>query len=207
MASEKRKQQSLNYYYNHQEECKQRMKEYQDKTNYSQNYWESHKEEKREYDKKYYQEHKEIRKEYTKQYYKEKRKDWNKEHSEEISSYMKEWRAKNRKRIKEYKEACFKENYNLLVEQGLITDCIICGFPKEKFAALDFHHINPKEKEKQMSPLMHNTCNEKLIQEAQKCVCLCRNCHSLYHAGDKEIIEKYNKYIKEKEKKDGNTGK
>lgn len=205
MVDKKRRQQSMESYYRHKEKRKQNMKDYQDRTHYSQQYWESHKEEKKEYDKKYYQDNKEVRKQYTKQYYNAKRKEWNKEHAEEISSYMKQWRSKNRERIKEYKEACFKENYNLLVQQNLLTDCIICGFPKEKFAAIDFHHINPKEKEKQMSPLMHNVCNEKLLKEAQKCVCLCRNCHSLYHAGDEQVVEKYNKYIKEREENNVNT--
>lgn len=84
-----------------------------------------------------------------------------------------------------------------MIEKGLMTDCIICGFPKEKFVAISFHHINPEEKEKQIGSLIGSTTDEKLVKEASKCVCMCFNCHQLYHNNDKEVIEKYNKYLGE----------
>lgn len=154
------------------------------------------KEQKKLYDQQYYQQHKEEIKSRTKKYYMEKRKQYNKEHAHEIKAYMKQWHAKNKDKVKAYKQTYFKKNYDVLLQNNLITDCVLCGFPKEKFAAIDFHHLNPEEKEKQMSPLIHNSSPQGLIEEAKKCICLCRNCHSLYHAGDEETIEKYNKYIK-----------
>lgn len=196
MVSEKKKEYMKQYYLDNKEELKQYMKEYQDKTNYGKKYWDSHKEEKKQYDKQHYQDNKESMKENSKKYYNDKRKQWNKEHSDEISSYMKQWNIKNKDKIKAYKESYFKNNYELLLKEGLITDCVVCGYSKEKFAAIDFHHINPDEKEKQMSPLIHNSAPQGLLEEARKCICLCRNCHSLYHAGDEEVMKKYDEYIK-----------
>lgn len=91
-------------------------------------------------------------------------------------------------------------NIQLLIENGLLTDCVVCGFSKELFAAIDFHHIDPKTKKSCISNMMRQKATPKLFEEASKCVCLCRNCHQLYHAGNEFVIEKYNQVIKERNK-------
>ena len=63
---------------------------------------------------------------------------------------------------------------------------------------MHFHHINPKEKEINIGLIIQRIKkypDEKLIQEAKKCVCMCANCHMLYHGKDEEIIKKYNEVI------------
>ena len=62
--------------------------------------------------------------------------------------------------------------------------CLYCGFDKN-YAALDFHHLNPKEKSFNVNTTA--ACNwDKLVHEANKCVLLCRNCHSALHHPDME---------------------
>lgn len=57
--------------------------------------------------------------------------------------------------------------------------CSSCGYNKCQ-AALEFHHVNPKEKDKNY----HNfktEFNERLKNELNKCILLCANCHKEYH--------------------------
>ena len=69
--------------------------------------------------------------------------------------------------------------------------CCICGYNK-CINALDFHHINPEEKEFELAQ-KHNIATEKALQEAKKCALLCSNCHREYHSGCLEI-EPYSTY-------------
>lgn len=84
------------------------------------------------------------------------------ERQEKQKKSVKRWRQENRKKIIEYKGGkCEKCGYNKCIE------------------ALDFHHIDPSQKE-------FNLCNttlslNKLKIEADKCVLLCSNCHREFH--------------------------
>ncbi|KKR02456.1 MAG: hypothetical protein UT29_C0002G0018 [Candidatus Yanofskybacteria bacterium GW2011_GWA1_39_13] len=55
--------------------------------------------------------------------------------------------------------------------------CIICGYKKYS-GALDFHHINPKTKSFALS--VKGLCYSwaTVMKEAQKCILLCKNCHT-----------------------------
>lgn len=64
--------------------------------------------------------------------------------------------------------------------------CEKCGYNK-CVAAMDFHHINPKEKDFALSRNGHTKSWEKLRQEADKCLLVCSNCH-------REIHEELNGY-------------
>lgn len=69
--------------------------------------------------------------------------------------------------------------------------CEICGYDKCE-AALEFHHLNPEEKEFQLS--CGNTYSiEKLKKEADKCILVCANCHREIH--DKINNDKYQSKI------------
>jgi hypothetical protein len=57
--------------------------------------------------------------------------------------------------------------------------CTQCGFDHP--AALDFHHVNPSEKENLVSKLVSNGCFAAAMEEVQKCIVLCANCHRIHH--------------------------
>jgi len=59
--------------------------------------------------------------------------------------------------------------------------CVICGYNKY-VGALDFHHLNPNEKEYSISNLRTYSMAKVKI-ELDKCVLLCRNCHAEVHNG------------------------
>lgn len=60
--------------------------------------------------------------------------------------------------------------------------CERCGYNKCE-GALQFHHINPEEKEFTVSQvnLNENYTIEKLYKEVDKCLLLCANCHAEEH--------------------------
>lgn len=93
---------------------------------------------------------------------------------------------------KEWKKRYAKDNrlnrhlswVNFLSENGY-NACSICNYSK-CFRALDFHHIDPKTKEFNISSFksckVFNDANgEILLKEVRKCVLLCANCHRELH--------------------------
>lgn len=69
------------------------------------------------------------------------------------------------------------------------SKCCICGFDKFQ-EALEFHHVNPEEKE---IPLSANkmVSLERQINEAKKCILVCSNCHKGIHAGYYQVPSNY----------------
>lgn len=63
---------------------------------------------------------------------------------------------------------------------------------------LDFHHLYPEIKYKQIA-LMLNYKLERIAQEVNKCVVLCRNCHAKCHLGlvklDESMLCKVNEKL------------
>lgn len=58
--------------------------------------------------------------------------------------------------------------------------CVNCGYSKY-IEALDFHHLNPKEKDFNISKVRSYNF-ENIKSELAKCVLLCANCHREVHA-------------------------
>lgn len=76
--------------------------------------------------------------------------------------------------------------------------CSTCGYDKN-ICALDFHHVDPSEKEFTISARKSNSINDSLKKELDKCIVLCANCHRELHsleegyfkANDLRIREQY----------------
>ena len=61
--------------------------------------------------------------------------------------------------------------------------CSKCGYDK-CISALEFHHLDPKEKEFIPSKFRHTSWEKnknKITQELDKCIVLCANCHREEH--------------------------
>lgn len=73
--------------------------------------------------------------------------------------------------------------------------CQICGYDK-CLNALDFHHLDPNEKETGLSSLLANPKSWKktIVPELRKCVCLCNRCHAEIHAGVAELPDDFAKF-------------
>lgn len=61
--------------------------------------------------------------------------------------------------------------------------CSQCGYSK-CLASLAFHHLDPLEKDFQISGKC--TTWEKLKVEVDKCICLCHNCHTELHDAERQ---------------------
>ena len=95
------------------------------------------------------------------------------------SQYMKQVYQKKKNDVQELKAKC---------------TCVKCG--DQRGYVLDFHHINPQEKENTIARMTSNNYTlEKVYQEIEKCIVLCANCHREFHYLENQnndfTIEKY----------------
>ena len=60
--------------------------------------------------------------------------------------------------------------------------CQICGYDR-CVEALEFHHLDPEQKEFGISSKGYARSWERVKREADKCIMLCANCHREFHAG------------------------
>ncbi len=58
--------------------------------------------------------------------------------------------------------------------------CEKCGY-NAYLGALEFHHLNPKEKDFHPSQLKRYTFDDKVKKELDKCILVCANCHREIH--------------------------
>ena len=78
-----------------------------------------------------------------------------------------------------------KDKHSLLkrrkieIIQKFGNKCSICGYNKN-IAALEFHHIDPNEKEFHFGNAK-TTNLDKLLLEMDKCILVCANCHREIH--------------------------
>ena len=80
--------------------------------------------------------------------------------------------------VREKEKIKYHSCQNLLIEYKQNHPCKKCGC--NKFYLIDFHHINPQEKEYTISDNTHAKF-ETLLKEIEKCIPLCANCHREFH--------------------------
>ncbi len=105
------------------------------------------------------------------------------EKKKKYNRYTREWYRKHpgyaagrsKEYIKENKEAWIA----LLSKLGRLK-CTKCGYDK-CFAALEFHHIDPKEKKAKVSDFWQKCITKERIEEIDKTITLCSNCHREFH--------------------------
>lgn len=105
------------------------------------------------------------------------------------------------------KKKCWRKKAREYLAIAFGGKCTICGYNKT-IAALDYHHLNPSEKDFSLSVAMKNGgAWAKIVAEAKKCTIVCCRCHREIHAGITKLPcvyaifnEEYNDVIKLKEK-------
>lgn len=71
-------------------------------------------------------------------------------------------------------------NKQLVLKLKMDGKCSKCGL--EDYRCLDFHHINPCDKKKDICSITGTGYSTKyLLKEIAKCELICRNCHKLEH--------------------------
>ena len=74
------------------------------------------------------------------------------------------------------------------------SKCSVCGYDK-CMGAMHFHHVYPDDKKFTIASYMFNKF-DSLVEELEKCILVCSNCHSEIHAGLINAIEIYEKQQK-----------
>ena len=79
-----------------------------------------------------------------------------------------------------YMKQKYQEKKNEIQELKSQYSCAKCG--DKRGYVLDFHHINPSEKENTIARMTSNNYELiKVYDEIKKCVVLCANCHREFH--------------------------
>ena len=81
----------------------------------------------------------------------------------------------------------------MLVEQYKECGCKKCG--EKRPYVLDFHHINPQNKTGVIAHMIKSSSAENLLEELQKCVVLCANCHREFHYLERTEGITFDKYL------------
>lgn len=90
------------------------------------------------------------------------------------------YRANCRKCQSTYASKRYHSNKEILDKTKEGKCCIRCGY-SECIEALDYHHIDPTTKKDTVARLLtHYNANDGL-EEIEKCILLCANCHRFYH--------------------------
>lgn len=79
-----------------------------------------------------------------------------------------------------YMKQKYQEKKNIVQELKSQCKCAKCG--EDRGYVLEYHHINPEEKENTIARLTSNNYTlDKVYDEIQKCIVLCANCHREFH--------------------------
>ena len=103
---------------------------------------------------------------------------------EQRRAYRRQYQAKNFHKYKEYyrlkraeRSRQIKVQFHIFKE---MLSCALC--PENDEIALDFHHLDPTEKELCAHDMVSNGIGWKqVVAEIEKCICLCANCHRKVH--------------------------
>lgn len=137
----------------------------------------------------------EYQKKYQKEYYSTHRDCIKKRHAEwnnNNKDARKRYRDNNQDHIKSYRREYYQEAD--IFKKEMVSykggKCFRCGYDK-CMAALDFHHIDPSQKEFSLGPLIRalavktKNAKERILKKIQmeidKCILLCANCHREEH--------------------------
>ena len=93
-------------------------------------------------------------------------------------------KQKSREHYQKYKQKYNERNQlqkrrtRELINEAKKEGCIKCS--EKEPACLDFHHLRNKDLS---VAAMHGMNDERVLEEINKCVVLCSNCHRKLHAG------------------------
>ena len=71
--------------------------------------------------------------------------------------------------------------------------CCVCG--EMEYCCIDAHHVDPSKKEYAIGSLVLSGMKlKRFINELEKCIPLCANCHRKFHAGISEFVERVERF-------------
>ena len=108
------------------------------------------------------------------------------EHRADIKASQRKWYLKNSDRVKKRAADQKAAATAWLKEFRAKAKCVQCG--EDHPATLDFHHIDPSEKDLPLADAAHRGWSiARLKREIEKCVVLCANCHRKLHYDERRL--------------------
>lgn len=96
----------------------------------------------------------------------------------------KRWRVKNGPLLKDTKKEYYRSRKLKAMElKG--NKCFFCGLAYNGANApiFEFHHTDPLDKDGGITRMLTNKAWTTTLQELEKCVLVCANCHNQHHGG------------------------
>lgn len=133
------------------------------------------------YSREWYEKNKEKVAAQQKEYYQNNKEKWE-NYKNNMTDSQKESRLETVRKLK--KSYGHSHKSELIVLKG--NKCSVCGleYNGKNGAVFDFHHINPDEKDFNITSYLrhYSKIPDRIYREVEKCVLLCSNCHRLEHS-------------------------
>jgi hypothetical protein len=101
------------------------------------------------------------------------------------AGYSKTYYEKNRELVISKINAKKKIHKAWFVNYKKQLACVTCGHNHP--AALDFHHVEQKKSNRKVHKLVSDgNTKKRILEEIDKCVVLCSNCHRVHHEEERE---------------------
>ena len=99
------------------------------------------------------------------------------------NTWCRQCQSLHRSKNSRHKEKSRRRQFTSHYKQLAGGECVKCGYSKSQ-GALEFHHVNREEKEVKLSLLINQGSPHEIIcLELDKCIMLCRNCHTEFEGG------------------------
>ena len=114
-------------------------------------------------------------------------KEWFENNQDKLRAYRREWYKRNKEHAKEKVANRRRELAAWMVEYKRDLKCSRCD--EDHVGTLDFHHIDPEQKDMEVSGAIHNGWSVKrILEEISKCIVLCSNCHRKLHFNETQVM-------------------
>jgi hypothetical protein len=105
---------------------------------------------------------------------------------EKQAGYSKSYYEKNKKEVMQKINARKKTHKEWFTTFKSTLKCTVCG--EDRPATLDFHHVTPTNTNKKVHKLVSDGHTKtRILEEIEKCIVLCSNCHRIHHHEEREL--------------------
>jgi hypothetical protein len=123
-----------------------------------------------------------CRKDYMKMWFKKHPNYWHEYYKKKPRKNTEQYYANNKEKVKHYATVRYyknKKHMEEIMNDLKINGCSICGYNNCTYS-LEFHHVIPEDKNKKIKLTMNGLFRYNdmdIINELNKCILLCSNCH------------------------------
>ena len=100
---------------------------------------------------------------------------------------------KNKEKYFEREKQYIKDKQNKINKIKQECGCKKCG--EKRFYILNFHHIDPSNKQFSISSHVKKVSWDSMLKEIDKCIVLCSNCHDEFHYLERTTKLKIDDYL------------